>query len=479
MAILGVWLSGAAFLPLDVDDPPARRREILDDAQPVAVIDEGFPLPQGRDEAPGKRPGPDDLGYLLYTSGSSGPPKGALVTHRSLANFITWFARTFPDPLPWVTRLTFDASLKQVLTPLVSGGRVWIPSAEAGMDPGVLVSELATRSGITLNCVPAQWAACLDAIDAGRAVLPANCIRTLLLGGEDPPAPLIERTFHALPDVAVWNGYGPTETTSLATAGRIHPGGRVTVGRPIDGVRVLVIDVLGTPAPPGVPGELWIGGAGVAAGYLRRPELTAERFVRRDGQRYYRSGDLVVERPEGLQFLGRLDDQINVSGVRLEPSDIERHLLAFPGVREAAVAQRQARVVGYVVGEVPLADLRTYLRDHLPAGLVPSRIVPLPALPRNGRGKLDRRALPDPPAATGSGPTPLGPLERNIASVWQEVLGVDRVGAHDNFFDLGGHSLLLVRVHQRLLDRIGGPLSILELFQRPTVNALATHLSRS
>jgi acyl-CoA synthetase (AMP-forming)/AMP-acid ligase II len=421
-----------------------------------------------------------DLAYVLFTSGTTGPPKGVLIEHGALANFLGWFVRTFPGPLPWLTRLSFDASLKQVLGPLVSGGRVWIPGPEAVLDPAVLLAELSAASGIILNCAPAQWAGCLAAIDAGRApVPPPERIRTLLLGGDRLSAELAERTRRRFPGLDLWNGYGPTETTSMACAGRVESGRPVTIGGPIDGVRVLVVDALGSPAPQDVPGELWIGGPGVGRGYLGRPEETAERFVERDGTRWYRSGDLVVPRRDGLEFRGRIDEQLNLAGIRVEPFDVERHLLDHPGVTGAAVAIRDGRLVGYLVGEPDLPTLRVHLRDRLPPSLVPSRLVQLADLPRTGTGKLDRKALPEPPRPRSTGRAAQGHLERDIAAIWQEVLGIDRVGSHDNFFDLGGHSLLLVAVHERLTVRLGRQLSILDLFQRPTVQALASHLSRS
>jgi amino acid adenylation domain-containing protein len=471
--LLAIWKAGAAYLPLDPEDPPARHRQILSDARPLRVISELAEIP-GRPDAP-PPPRPDQLAYAIYTSGTTGTPKAALIEHRSVLNFVSWFATTVPLPLPWITRLAFDASLKQLLAPLIAGREVWVASEEAVADPAVLAREVAARDGVALNCVPTHWQAVLEAIASERAPSLHGRLKMLVLGGERLPQALAERTLRLLPGVELWNVYGPTETTSVATAARVRAGDRLTIGWPIDNVEARVVDGHGAPVPVGAPGELWLGGAGVARGYLRRPRLTAQRF--RDGG--YLTGDRVRARPDGaLEFLGRLDDQIKLAGHRIEPAEIEHHLAGVPGVGAAAVTCRGGQLIAHVTGTADPGRVRAHLRARLPAHMIPARIVRLERLPRTANGKLDTRALPAPAPPRPVGRRPTGILERRIAAIWQDVLGLPEVGVHDNFFDLGGRSLLLVRVHARLTSTLGRPIAMLDLFRHPTIHTLATHLNQ-
>ena len=478
VAVLGIWKAGTAYLPLDPDDPDARRQQILADASPVLVLTSADTFPAPRVNPPVISSDPRRIAYAIYTSGSTGKPKAVLAEHGAVVNFLCWFTAAFPEPLPWITRLAFDASLKQVFGPLITGRPVWIPPEQAVTDPIALARELGSRSGVALNCVPCQWEAILDAVESGRAPSLEGCLSTIILGGERLAESLAERTHTAMPGSRLWNVYGPTETTSIATAALIVPGEGVTIGRPIANVQAVVADRHGEPVPIGVPGELWLSGAGLARGYLRRPGLTAERFVYRDGRRFYRSGDRVRRRADGaLEFLGRLDQQIKLGGLRIEPGEIESQLTSHPQVKAAAVILRDGRLVAYVTGAAEPEALREYLRARVPAWMVPSHIEPLSSFPLTANGKIDKRSLPTPPAPARRSRTPVGNLERQIASVWQEVLGVRDIGVHDNFFDLGGRSLLLVRVQARLAKRLNQDISILDLFRRPTIHGLATHLA--
>jgi amino acid adenylation domain-containing protein len=477
-AILGIWKAGAAYLPLDPDDPLARREQILADADPVLVLTCADMVPAPRAKPPGITPDPQGIAYALYTSGSTGRPKAVLAEHRGVVNFLCWFVKAFPKPLPWITRLNFDASLKQVFGPLIAGRQVWIPSEEAAVDPIVLARELAERTDVALNCVPSQWEAVLDAVEGGHAPSLERCLSTIILGGERLPPSLATRTLAAMPAAKLWNVYGPTETTSVATAAPVVCGEGVTIGRPIPNVQAVVADRNGEPVPTGVPGELWLAGAGLARGYLRRPELTAERFVQRDGRRMYRTGDRVCRLANGaLEFVGRLDDQIKIGGLRIEPGEIESHLTSHPQVKAATVILRDGHLVAYVTGSAASEPLREYLRTRLPASMIPARIETLSCFPRTANGKIDKRALPSPTAPNRKSRVPVGAMEREIAAIWRKVLGIEEVGVHDNFFDLGGRSLLLVRVQARLSERLNRPVSMLELFRRPTVHALASHLA--
>ena len=477
-AVLAVWKAGAAYLPLDPDDPPARREQILADASPALVLTSADKLPPSRATPPAITADPHRIAYALYTSGSAGAPKAVLCEHRGVVNFLCWFADAFPEPLPWITRLAFDASLKQIFAPLISGRPVWIPPEEAVVDPVVLAREIAKRRGVALNCVPSQWEAVLDAVESGHTPSLKLCLSTLILGGERLPQSLAARTRAAMPETRLWNVYGPTETTSVATAAPIVCEEGVTIGRPIANVQAQVADRNGELLPIGVPGELWLSGAGLARGYLGRPELTAERFVHRGGRRLYRTGDRVRRRASGaLEFLGRFDDQLKIGGLRIEPGEIESHLTSHPLVKAAVVILRDGQLVAYVTGAAAPDSLREYLRARIPAAMIPARIDVLSAFPRTANGKIDKRGLPAPTAPRRHSRTAVGAMEREIAAVWREVLRLDELGVHDNFFDLGGRSLMLVRVQTRLTERLNRPVSMLELFRRPTIHALAAHLA--
>jgi acyl carrier protein len=299
--------------------------------------------------------------------------------------------------------------------------------------------------------------------------------------------------------VRLVNTYGPTEATIVATRRDLTdlaPGTLVPIGRPIPGARAHLLDRFFAPVPPGVRGELWLGGAGVARGYLGRPDLTAERFVPdpfagpdEPGARLYRTGDLAVLRPDGdLVFAGRADRQLKVRGYRIEPGEIESALRLHPAVRDAVADVRGARDVGRLIAWIvphegtdapEPATLRAFLRDRLPEPLVPAAYVPVAALPLTPSGKVDRRALPEPAETRPEGGTyaePQSALERTIAEIYRDLLRIARIGLHDNFFDLGGHSLLIVRAHQKLKQALGREIPVLDLFRFPTVAALARHL---
>jgi len=491
VALLGILKSGAAYLPLDPDEPAARRRQILAQANPVAVLDR-LPAPDARADPPLVTIKPRDLAYAIYTSGSTGAPKGVLVEHHSLTNYISWFSRSVLSGvtrMPFITRISFDASLKQVFAPLVCGLPVWIVSDEALIDPVTLADQVAAHERVGLNCVPSHWEAILDAIEAGRTPAVSPSLVTLMLGGDPLPQRLADRTFQVLPHVRLWNLYGPTEATSNALAALLEPGAPVTVGLPVDNVRAFVLDRHLQPVPAGVPGELHLAGEGLARGYLNRPELTARQFPTAPYppyERLYRTGDLVRRLPDGkLQYLGRLDEQINLRGFRIEPGEIDAALLTHPQVRAAATILREEhpgdpRLVSYLVSEpaAATAQLREHLRERLPDYMHPAHLVTLPRLPTTRNGKLDKRALPPPPTTTPAPRArPHTHTQTLIANTWKEVLHLEHVGIHENFFDLGGRSLLLVRVHHRLQQQLPHPPTMLDLFRHPTIHSLANYLT--
>ncbi len=437
---------------------------------------------------------PENLAYVSYTSGSTGRPKGVCIPHRAVSRllFNPGYITLGPDDgVLQIANCAFDASTFEIWGALLHGGRLVVVPPEVVLAPQDLAREIADR-GITAMFVttalfnqlsqhaPGIFRGVRHVLFGGEAANP-NCVRDVLQQG--PPARLL-------------NAYGPTETTTFATwfeVREVPPGAQnVPIGRPISNTTVYVLDPRGQPVPVGVPGELYIGGEGLARGYWNRPELTAERFVpdpfggSPDG-RLYRTGDRVRWLPDGtIEFLGRIDRQVKIRGFRVEPAEVEAVLAAHPLVKECAVVVRDDPsgakcLVAYVVSTEAVAPgagtWRTYLEQNLPAHLVPSAFVPLEALPLNANGKVDTRALPDfdgrRPDLDAGHVAPRNEIERELVAIWQQVLGVPRVGVQDRFFDLGGHSLLAVRLVAQLEKKFGRKLPVAAIFQHRTVEQLA------
>ncbi|HEX2188742.1 MAG TPA: non-ribosomal peptide synthetase, partial [Longimicrobiaceae bacterium] len=436
----------------------------------------------------GNGTGPDTLAYAIYTSGSTGRPKGVMVPHGAVVNFLHAMRErpgvSAEDVLLAVTTPAFDISVLELFLPLTVGARVVVADRETAADP-VALAELLARSGATvMQATPATWKMLLFAGWEGDRRLRVLC------GGEalSPTVAELLRERSA----GVWNLYGPTETTVWSTAQPVDRSGPVPVGRPVANTRAYVLDAGLEPVPVGVPGELYLAGAGVARGYLGRPGLTAERFLPEpfgaaEGGRMYRTGDRARWREDGaLELLGRTDQQVKVRGFRVEPGEVEAALVAHPGVREAAVAAHEddtgeARLVAYVVEEADAPDdapeLRRWLHERLPDYMVPSLFVGLDALPRTANGKLDRRALPAPEGGRAGVEAeyvaPRDAVEEALAAVWAETLHVEQVGVHDNFFELGGHSILATQLVVAVRATLQADLPVRALFERPTVAALA------
>jgi amino acid adenylation domain-containing protein len=515
IALLGVLKAGAAYVPVDPAHPPDRLAYTLTDARVACVVTEtrftaavaaaGVPLLlvdadttwQSGAAAPREEDAtPVDLAYVIYTSGSTGRPKGVEIEHRNLVSFLRAMQREpgigASDVLLAVTTPSFDIAGLEMFLPLVAGARMVIASRAETLDGERLRERLDSSAATLMQATPATWRLLIDAGWDGTPGLTALC------GGEAMPRDLAREL---MPRVDVlWNMYGPTETTIWSTVHKVTDSDRdIPIGHPIANTGVYVLDAAGRLAPPGVPGELCIGGEGVARGYRQRPELTAEKFVTmtlpgRGAERLYRTGDVVRLRGDGvIEFVGRRDHQVKLRGYRIELGEIESVLAEHPTVRRCVVIVREdslgdQRLVAYVVATeadgVSEEALRTLLRARLPDYMVPSAIVALDELPLTPNGKVDRKALPTPRlvrAVAGSG----GPgmvmtdAQRKVATIWCTVLQLESVGLHDNFFDLGGHSLLVIRVHAELRRGFGVELTVVDLFQRTTVAAQAALLSES
>ncbi|HEX7242510.1 MAG TPA: amino acid adenylation domain-containing protein, partial [Longimicrobiaceae bacterium] len=515
-ALLGVLKAGGAYVPLDPTHPADRLAYVLEDsgarvlltqeslrgvlaAEGVEVVTvdatsgDSVEVPDAGDVTPGH------LAYVIYTSGSTGRPKGVMGTHGAAVHFLRGMVECpgadASDAFLAVTTLTFDPSVLEVFLPLMVGARVVVADREQAAD-GTRLARLIEDEGVTVvQATPTTWRLLLLSGWTGDPRL------RLLTGGEALPAELAGELRSRTG--SVWNVYGPTETTVWATVHRAlegDPSDPVAVGRPIPEVEGYVLDPYGNPAPEGVAGELYLGGPGVARGYGGRPELTAERFVPdpfsgASGARMYRTGDRVRRRRDGaLEFLGRVDFQVKVRGHRIEPGEVEAVLDAHPGIRHAVVVAREdrpgdVRLVAYSVAAVEPApafgELRAWLRERLPEYMVPSAFVALDGLPRTPSGKVDRNALPAPDAADTTGLTPfVGPrseLEAEVARIWSEVLGVERVGVHHGFFELGGHSLRAMQLVSRVREALGVDYTLPALFAAPTVEgtALAVEAARA
>ncbi|TWP48426.1 amino acid adenylation domain-containing protein [Lentzea tibetensis] len=472
VALLGVLKSGAAYLPLDPEYPAERVEYMLADAEPLLLLSELPDVSGEVDTNPGVLVSGDSPAYVIYTSGSTGRPKGVVVPRATLENFLASMAETCPlsgaDRWIAVTTIAFDIAALEMFLPLVSGAAIVVAEKEVVTDPAALSQLIASAGGTVLQATPSLWQALVDTVPTGLR---------MLVGGEALPPALASSMRER--GAQVINLYGPTETTIWSTvhALRGRPGAP-PIGRPIWNTSVYVLDSGLRPVPPGVPGELYIGGEGLARGYHRRPSLTAERFVACPfGGRMYRTGDLARWGADGeLEYLGRVDFQVKVRGHRIELGEIEAVLTSHPDVRTAVVvAHSSGRLVAYLTGSS--AGVRDFVAAKLPEYMVPSAIVVLDALPLTPNGKVDRKALPEPDWSASARVVRAArtPVEELLCSLFADVLGV-RVGVDDDFFQLGGHSLLAIRLISRTRTVFGAELKIRHLFQAPTPAGLAALL---
>jgi amino acid adenylation domain-containing protein len=514
VGLLGILKAGGAYVPLAPGTPAERLAYMLQESRAPVVLteralasalpptgslivqlDDDWPAISAESSAPVPRTSsPANLAYVIFTSGSTGKPKGVEIEHRSVVNFLTSMRRRPgigpDDRLLAVTTLSFDISALELFLPLTVGGEVVVVSREVASDGMQLLALLRESRGTIMQATPATWRLLIQAGWQGDPKLKVLC------GGEALPRDLADALVER--SGSLWNMYGPTETTIWSSVDRVLPaGGPVLIGPPIANTQFYILDERLEAAPLGVPGELWIGGDGLARGYLNRPELTADRF-RADpfrlgaGQRMYRTGDLARFRPDGrIEFLGRLDNQVKVRGFRIELGEIEAVLAHHPAIRESVVTARQMsshaddkQLVAYLVaanGHLPAtSDLREFLKQKLPDYMVPAHYVPLPALPLNPSGKVDRKALPAPQGVRMDVRTeyaaPRTSLEETLAEIWASILDVERVGIHDDFFDLGGASMPSLEIAARA-EAEGVHFTPAFLFQHPTIAQLAGALT--
>jgi amino acid adenylation domain-containing protein len=523
IGMLGILKAGGAYVPLDPGNSRSRLAyEIAHAGAPVIVTQqallpllpdlEGTVLCLDRDVAlldrevhtdPGRPVAPQHLAYVIYTSGSTGVPKGVAVTHQSAVNYTRDMHRRLGVERGWhfatVSTIGADLGNTVIFASWVSGGYLHVIDYGTATDGRLFADYVIQHPIDVLKIVPSHLSALLSSSD-GRNILPR---KILILGGEALPVELADR-LSRLSQCEIINHYGPTETTIGCLTfpweverRRLRSSSTVPIGRPIANTDVYILDEQFRQVPIGVPGELYIGGMGLARGYVRSPEQTAKRFLPHPfsavpGSRLYKSGDLVRCWPDGaIEYLGRLDHQVKIRGYRVELEEIEARLLEHTEIREAVVTACDdgsggKRLVGYVVGRrgdtFDVAALRHYLKDRLPEYMVPSAFVCLSSLPLTSNGKVHRKILP-PPDATGHSRkqyiAPRTPVEKILAEIWADLLKVPNIGVHDNFFDLGGHSLLAIQLMHRVQKLIGHSLSLTTIFHAPTVTQLADLLSRA
>ncbi|MFJ3899012.1 non-ribosomal peptide synthase/polyketide synthase [Streptomyces sp. NPDC090083] len=485
VALLAVHRAGAAYLPLDPDYPEDRLALMVEDARPVHTIRDTLPTgPEGRLPASYD---PSSPAYVIYTSGSTGRPKGVVVPHEGIVNRLLWmqdeYGLTADDRVLQKTPSSFDVSVWEFFWPLITGATLVVARPEGHRDPAYLAALIREQDVTTVHFVPSMLQLFLEEPAA------ADCtgLRRVMCSGEALPLALTHRFHDILATTGLHNLYGPTEASVDVTAVRIAPDATgVPIGRPVWNTRTYVLDAGLRPVPPGVPGELYLAGIQLARGYLDRPGLTAERFVAdpygEPGTRMYRTGDLARWNADGtVEYLGRTDDQVKVRGFRVEPGEIQAALTTHPSVAHAVVVVREQRLVAYLVpagdtGAVDAEAVRAHTAAALPAHMVPAVLVTLDALPLTPNGKLDRAALPAPDFTPLTGTAPRSPREQILAGLFGDVLGLEQVGADDDFFTLGGHSLLAMRLVSRVRTALGADLTVRTVFEASTPALLAARL---
>jgi amino acid adenylation domain-containing protein len=503
--------AGAAYLPIDPDYPAERIGHLLDDAKPAVVLTQAHL--RERVDASGVRVLTVDelmqhgttldacievereqLAYLIYTSGSTGKPKGAGNTHAALANRIAWMQDAYrldaDEVVLHKTPFGFDVSVWEFVWPLAVGAKLAIAAPGDHRDPARLVAAIEAHRVSTLHFVPSMLAAFVAHLDQFGEAPRCESIERIVASGEALAPELVARVARLLPNARLYNLYGPTEAaidvSHWTCCASDADAASVPIGHPIANLQLHVLDGALHPVPQGATGELYLGGVGLARGYLGRPSLTAERFVPDPfvaGARLYRTGDLARRRDDGaLDYLGRIDTQVKLRGQRIEPGEIEALLRAVPGVHDAVVIVRDEQLIGYIArGDVALdqAMLFNALRAQLPSYMVPAQLIELDALPVTPNGKCDRNALPAPSRETKAIDAPQTETERELAAIWQSVLRLEAVGREDDFFALGGHSLLATQANAQANLRWSLMLPLRMLFDERTLSRVASTIDRA
>ncbi|ANB09091.1 hypothetical protein SAM40697_5134 [Streptomyces ambofaciens] len=520
VALLAVVKAGAGYVPVDPSYPAERIAYVLKDAAPALLVTTRQALPeQVGDLDTVVLDDPETVtdlaarsagvladvvvraehpAYVIYTSGSTGRPKGVVVSHGQVVRLFTrtrdWFGFGADDVWTLFHSYAFDFSVWELWGPLLHGGRLVVVPFTVSRSPADFLALLAGESVTVLNQTPSAFYQLMQADQENPALGEGLALRYVVFGGEALDLGRLSTWYTRHPEAGggprLVNMYGITETTVHVThraldAATVAGQGASLIGEPIPDLRLYVLDSALHPVPAGVTGEMYVAGPGLARGYLNRPGLTAERFVAdpygAPGTRMYRSGDLARRHTDGeLEYLGRADDQVKVRGFRIELGEIQTALVQHPAVTQAAVIVREDRLIAYTTGEtVPADELRTHLAQSLPAYMVPSAFVSLDTIPLTANGKLDRKALPDPDrdSANTSARAPRTPHEEVLAHLFADILGLERVGIDDSFFDLGGHSLLATRLVSRIRTTLQAELSVKDLFDHPTVSGLARGLA--
>ncbi|AVH69210.1 non-ribosomal peptide synthetase [Nostoc sp. 'Lobaria pulmonaria (5183) cyanobiont'] len=513
IGLLAILKAGGAYIPLDPSYPKERLEFILEDTQAPVLLTQASlvaALPQQNAQvvcldinwhliAQQRQDNlfcqltTDNLAYTIYTSGSTGKPKGVQIPHIALSNFFFAMQQspgiTKEDTLLAVTTYSFDIAALELFLPIIVGSRLVITSREVTWDGTQLSAMLTDSQATVMQATPATWQLLLAAGWDGNYQLKILC------GGEALPGHLanqLRQRCHSL-----WNMYGPTETTIWSAASLVETvNNTVLISHPIANTQLYILDQYHQLVPVGIPGELHIGGEGLARGYFHRPDLTAEKFIphpfsEQPSARLYKTGDLARYLPNGdIEYISRIDNQVKIRGFRIETGEIEATLTQYPTIKEAVVVVREdmsgdKQLVAYVVSEqeltLKISELRSFLRDKIPDYMIPAAFVSMKALPLTPNGKVDRQSLPIPdnlrPQLETTYIKPQNDLETSIAMVWQKTLKIEKVGINDNFFELGGHSLLIVQVHSQLREIFQKDLLILDLFRYPTISSLAEFIN--
>ncbi len=513
IGLLAILKAGGAYIPLDPSYPAERTAFILEQtqasvlltltslvaeipqhqAQVVCLDSDWQKISQPSQNNLFSQVTPDNLAYVIYTSGSTGKPKGVMIKHASTVAMLNWANKTFnieaKAGVLASTSICFDLSVFELFVPLSCGGKAIL------IENALLLPTLPTTSEVTLiNTVPSIISQLLE-----NDSIPIS-VKTVNIAGEPLQNHLVQQLYQQDNIQQVFNLYGPSEDTTYSTYSWIQKGdnNKPPIGSPIDNTQIYLLDRNIQPVPVGVAGMLYINGSGLARGYLNRPKITADKFIPNPfadlpGKRLYKTGDLARYLPSGeIEYIGRIDNQVKVRGFRIELGEIEAQITQHSAVRESVVVVREdipeeKRLIAYVVSEqesTPKAsELRSLLSEKLPNYMIPSVFIPMMTLPLTPNGKVDRKALPAPDGSYLKLETayikPSSNLEKSIANIWQQVLKLEKVGIHDNFFELGAHSLLLVRVHSQLHEIFQTNLSVLDLFRYPTISSLAEFINRA